>query len=278
MLKAEFVRVPLADKSLIILGQEFENVEDKDLVLLSDIFPTAWTGVTWSGFQPGDTVAIFGAGPVGLLAAYSAILRGASRVYSVDSVEERLEVAVSIGAIPINFTKGEPSTQILALEPDGVQRTVDCVGEEGMNEKLKPDQSFVITQAVKCTSIGGGIGVIGVYLAEPESKGVERGNTVSPTISLPISLFWEKNLTMRGGTVDSKLYVEPLLELIKAGRARPGFVFSSTIDIEEAPTGYKRFSDHLETKVMIKFPGKDIPTYKTTSAAETANGTSGLYR
>jgi threonine dehydrogenase-like Zn-dependent dehydrogenase len=253
-LKAEFVRVPLADKSLIVLGEEFDNIEDKDLVLLSDIFPTAWEGVTWSGFQAGDTIAVFGAGPVGLLAAYSAILRGASRVYSVDSVEERLEKAASIGAIPINFTKGDPSTQILALEPDGVQRTVDCVGMECVNEKLKPDESFVITQAINCTSIGGGVGVIGVYFAQPTSKGVERGNTIAPTISFPVSDFWSKNLTVRGGTVDSKLFVEPLLELIKSGRARPGFVFSTTIDIDEAPTGYRRFSDHLETKVMIKFP------------------------
>ncbi|KAJ5365779.1 hypothetical protein N7517_008665 [Penicillium concentricum] len=251
--QAEFVRVPLADKSLIILDKEFDEIEDKDLVVLSDIFPTAWMGVTWSGFQAGDKIAIFGAGPVGLLAAYSAILRGASRVYSVDSVEKRLELAASIGAIPINFTKGEPSAQILAREPGGVQRTVDCVGEECVNEKLKPDQSFVITQAIKCTSVGGGLGVVGVHFAQPSSKGVERGDTISPNMVFPITLFWEKNLSIRGGIVDSKLFVEPLLELVKSGIANPGFIFSSIIDIEEAPKAYQRFSDHLETKVMIKF-------------------------
>ncbi|KAE8377270.1 hypothetical protein BDV26DRAFT_305009 [Aspergillus bertholletiae] len=251
--QAEFVRVPLADKSLIVLGKEFDDIKDEDLVLLSDIFPTAWAGVTWSGFEAGDTIAIFGAGPVGLLAAYSAILRGASRVYSIDSVEDRLELAASIGAIPINFTKGEPSAQVLAREPGGVQRTVDCVGEECVNENLKPDQSFVTTQAIKCTSVGGGLAVIGVQFAQPNSKGVPRGSTISPSITFPMTLFWEKNMTMRGGAVDSKLYVEPLLELVKSGRAKPGFVFSSTIDIEEVPKAYRRFSDHLETKVMIKF-------------------------
>jgi threonine dehydrogenase-like Zn-dependent dehydrogenase len=254
LLTAEFVRVPTADKSLIILGEEFEHIEDQDLVVLTDIFPTAWVGLTWSGFQAGDTVAIFGAGPVGLLAAYSAIIRGASRVYSIDHVEERLEAAASIGAIPINFTKGEPSAQILAREPNGVQRAVDCVGEECINGRLKHDQSFVITQAVKCTSVGGGIGVVGVHFAQPTSKGVERGNTISPTMTFPMTLFWEKNLTMRAGTVDSKLFVEPMLELLKSGRARPGFVFSSTIGIDDAPTAYRRFSDKLETKVLIKFP------------------------
>jgi threonine dehydrogenase-like Zn-dependent dehydrogenase len=155
---------------LIVLGKEFDEIADKDLVILSDIFPTAWTGVTWSGFEAGDKIAIFGAGPVGLLAAYSAILRGASRVYSIDSVEDRLELAASIGAIPINFTKGEPSAQILAREPGGVQRTLDCVGEECVNERLKPDQSFVITQAMKCTSVGGGLAVIGVHFAQANSK------------------------------------------------------------------------------------------------------------
>ncbi|EHA27220.1 hypothetical protein ASPNIDRAFT_137005 [Aspergillus niger ATCC 1015] len=224
-LGAEFVRVPLAEKFLIVLDKEFDKISDKDLVVLSDIFPTAWAGVTWSGFEAGDRVAIFGAGPVGLLAAYSAILRGASH---------RLELAASIGAIPIDFTKGEPSAQILAREPNGVQRTIDCVGEECLNEELKPDQSFVITQATKCTSMDGGLAVIGVYLAEASSKG---GN----------------NMTIRGGIVDSKLYVGPLLELVRVGRAKPGFVFSSTINIDDAPNAYRRFSDHLETKVLIKF-------------------------
>ncbi|KAJ5509714.1 hypothetical protein N7527_011857 [Penicillium freii] len=251
--QAEFVRVPLADKSLIVLDKEFDEIKDKDLVVLSDIFPTAWAGISWSGFEAGDKVAIFGAGPVGLLAAYSAILRGASRVYSIDCVEDRLALAASIGAIPINFTKGEPSAQILAREPGGVRRTVDCVGEECVNEELKPDQSFVITQAAKCTSVNGGLGVIGVHFAEPNSEGVQRGDTISPYMMFPITTFWEKNMTIRGGVVDSKLFVEPLLELVKSGVANPGFVFSSTIDIEEAPKAYQQFSDHLETKVMIKF-------------------------
>lgn len=247
------MRVPLAEKSLIILGKEFDNISDKDLLVLSDIFPTAWAGVTWSGFEAGDKVAVFGAGPVGLLAAYSAILRGASRVYSVDSVEGRLELAASIGAIPINFTKGEPSAQILAREPGGVQRTLDCVGEECVNEKLKPDQSFVITQATKCTGTNGGLAVIGVHFAQANSEGVQRGNIISPFITFPMTLFWEKNMTIRGGVVDSKLFVQPLLELVKSGRARPGFIFSSTINIDDAPNGYRRFSDHLETKILIKF-------------------------
>lgn len=131
---------------------------------------------------------------------------------------------------------------------------MDFVEEECLNGKLKHEQSFVVAQAIKCTSVGGGVGVIGVHFALPTSNGVKRGNTISPTMDFPKTLFWEKNLTLRGGTVDSKLLVEPLLELVKNGGAKPGFVFSSTIDIEQASTAYRRFDDKLETKVMIKFP------------------------
>ncbi|KZL80618.1 alcohol dehydrogenase -like domain-containing protein, partial [Colletotrichum incanum] len=81
---------------------------EHDYLTVSDIFATGWAGIDYSGFQPGDSVAVFGAGPVGLLSAYSAILRGASKVYVVDHVEERLELAASIGAIPINFAKSDP--------------------------------------------------------------------------------------------------------------------------------------------------------------------------
>ena len=101
--------------------------------------------------------------------------------------------------------------------------------------------------------MNGGLGVVGVHFAEPNSEGVQRGDTISPYMMFPITIFWEKNMTIRGGVVDSKLFVEPLLELVKSGVANPGFVFSSTIDIEEAPKAYQRFSDHLETKVMITF-------------------------
>lgn len=91
--------------------------------------------MSYSGFEAGDSVAVFGAGPVGLLAAYSAILRGASRVYSVDSVPMRLEKAASIGAVPIslNSSTATPVEQILQHEPNGVTRSVDCVGYEAVD-------------------------------------------------------------------------------------------------------------------------------------------------
>ncbi|KAL4789418.1 hypothetical protein BDV19DRAFT_395063 [Aspergillus venezuelensis] len=112
--QAEYVRVPSADHGLIPVPTPDDSTEPLlDYLFLSDIFPTAWTSLDYAGFEPGDPVANFGAGPVGLLAAYSAMLRGASRVYSVDSVPSRLELAASIGAIPISFNTSDPVQQIL---------------------------------------------------------------------------------------------------------------------------------------------------------------------
>jgi threonine dehydrogenase-like Zn-dependent dehydrogenase len=97
------------------------------------------------------------------LCAYSAILRGATRVYSVDHVPERLARAKSIGAIPINFGHSDPVAHILALEPNGVDRTCDCVGFECINAEGENVENLLVTQAINVTRAGGGIGLIGVY-------------------------------------------------------------------------------------------------------------------
>ncbi|KAL1870915.1 hypothetical protein VTK73DRAFT_2370 [Phialemonium thermophilum] len=251
--QAEFVRVPFADKSLFVIDDD--KIPDNEIIFLTDIFPTAWSALDISGFQPGDDVTIFGAGPVGLLCAYSAILRGASRVFSVDHVPARLAKAKSIGAIPINLADGKPADQILKIVPDGTTRVCDCIGYECVNEKLKPDEGFVINQAVQIASAGGGIGVIGVYFTEPNSKGTPRGNTLSPNVSFPITLFWEKNLTMRAGGVDPKPLIPILLELVKTGRAKPSFIISAEYQgLDDAPEGYRRFDKKFETKIVFKFP------------------------
>ncbi|KAK2018409.1 alcohol dehydrogenase GroES-like domain-containing protein [Colletotrichum eremochloae] len=254
-LQADFVRVPFADSSLIKIPKK---LSDKEWLFLSDIFVTAWVGLDWSGFQPGDSVAVFGAGPVGLLCAYSAIIRGASAVYSIDHVPERLAKAASIGAVPINFTKGgSASEQILALQPGGVNRSVDCVGEECLDADLKPQQDFVIREAVTVTSIGGGIGVPGVYWALPKSAGVPNGNKVKRNISFPISDFWIKNLTIQAGIVDGKDKLPALVRLIESGRARPGFIVTAEFDLDDAPKAYKRFDKKLDIKVLFRGAGRE---------------------
>ena len=220
----------------------------------SDIFATGWTALTYSGFEPGDSVAVFGAGPVGLLAAYSAILRGASRVYSVDHVPMRLERAASIGAIPINFNESDPVQQIMDNEPNGVTRAVDCVGMEAVNNNGDIQENIVTENMISVASTQGGIGQVGVFMTQESSPGAPLGNTLSPNFTFPITEFFGKHLRYEAGVVDPKLVASELVALIASGRARPSFITSAVIGIEEVPRYYERFDRHEEIKVYIQFP------------------------
>lgn len=204
-------------------------------------------------FQSGDTVAVFGAGPVGLLCAYSALLRGASRVYVIDHIQQRLDKAKQIGAIPINFTHGNAADQILKLEPTGVNRSCDCCGYQCVDAKLKPQQNAILNDALKVTEVGGGIGIVGIYVAQEDAPGRPRADTIAPTIEFNISEFWLKGLSMRAGIVDPKKLAPRLLELVKSGRADLDWLISREIGIEDADEGYRRFDQGKETKVVIRF-------------------------
>jgi threonine dehydrogenase-like Zn-dependent dehydrogenase len=253
-LLAEYVRVPFADDSLIKLP-DTEATDELDYLMMSDIWPTAWKCLDYSGFEPGDSVAVFGAGPLGLLCAYSALLRGASVVYSIDHVQQRLTKAKSIGAVPINFTKGDPSTQILARNKDGVKRACDCAGGMiALNPKLERQPNYIMQQAVKVTSTGGGIGFIGLYLHVPPSAGAPLADTVPADIVFPMNDFMMKSLTLAGGEVEVKQLWPQLLNLLESGRAHPSFIVSDEVEIEEAPDAYERFARKKETKTVIRFP------------------------
>lgn len=260
----EYVRVPFADDSLIPVPTSSTNnnnntnattADNLDYLFLSDIFATGWAALDYANFEPGETVAIFGAGPVGLLSAYSAILRGASQVYAVDHVQERLDLAASIGAVPINFAESDPVEQILRYEPGGVVRSVDCVGfDQALNSNLEFEQDVVIRNMVAVTRVQGGIGAVGVLSAVPDTPGTPRGSVIAPNITFPISDFFDKGLSFRGGGVDPKPYAPQLTELIASGKAHPGFIVSREIGIEEVPEYYERFDRREEVKVMIRFP------------------------
>jgi threonine dehydrogenase-like Zn-dependent dehydrogenase len=243
-------------KKSLIPTPAANSTKQVSYLFLSDIFATGWTALTYSGFEAGDTVAVFGAGPVGLLSAYSALLRGASRVYVVDSVPARLERAEFIGAIPIslNGTDGGPAAEILRREPDGVTRAVDCVGYEAVNSTLDRQENAVIMDMVRVAAQRGGLGTIGVFAAPGESRGTPRAGDLSGLVQFPIVNVFEKGLTWGAGPVDPKVVAPELEELVTSGRANPDFIVSSVIGIEEAPEYYQRFDQHLETKVIIRFP------------------------
>jgi threonine dehydrogenase-like Zn-dependent dehydrogenase len=240
-LAAEYNRVPHADHSLIPVPANSSTTFETllDYLFVSDIFSTAWAGVTWSGMESGDTVAVFGAGPVGQLAAYSAKLRGASKVYIVDHDQRRLDLAADhVGAIPINFNSSDPVSQILAAEPGGVRRVVDCVGFESVNSLGQQDSSIVLHQALEVVAPNGGIGVVGLYTGN---------NTVDYSVA------FNKAVAIAGGiALPLEGIAQELIPLIQSGRAHPSYIISAIIDIEDAPEYYTRFNDHLETKVVIR--------------------------
>ena len=248
---AEYVRVVNGDSVLFSIPQGVKH--ELDYLTCSDIFTTAWTSITQTGFRPGDSVAVYGAGPVGLLAAYSALFRGAEKVFSIDYVEARLARAESIGAIPIDLRKGDPSTQILKLQPGGIQRVSDCVGFECVNPQLKPQEGYVINDAIKVVASGGGIAITGVYASGPKDKGEPLQGPQWATIPFDIAAWWFKGATINGGIVASAEDEPSLKDLVTAGRVQPGFVFDHIVHIDQAPEAYRLFSEHKIQKAAIKF-------------------------
>ena len=165
--QAEHLRVPYADFNCLKLpeGTEFET----DFVLLADIFPTGYHGCELAQVAPGESVAVYGAGPVGLMAAYSALLRGAAKVFVVDRVPERLAKAEEIGAIPIDFTKGDPAEQIRdQTGGEGTDKGVDAVGYQaqahhaGREDHEEP--AIVLNALVETVRPTGMLGIPGLYV------------------------------------------------------------------------------------------------------------------
>ena len=161
--QAEYLRVPFADFNLLKLpaGAEFEH----DFTMLSDIFPTGYHGAELAGVSPGDTVAVFGAGPVGLMAAHSSYLRGAAQVFVVDRQPDRLALAARFGATPISLADGDPAEQIMdATDGLGADRGIEAVGYQAHDPAGEEHPEMVLDGLIKSVRATGGIGVVGVYV------------------------------------------------------------------------------------------------------------------
>lgn len=243
--------MPFADFNALILPPGTEHEED--FVLLADIFPTGWQGVDLSGFRPGESIAIFGAGPVGLMSAYSAVLRGASEVYVVDRVYERLNKVKEIGCIPIDFSKADAVDQILKLRGGKeVDRGVDAVGYQATKGDGKTEQPNAVLKAlIRVVRPTGGIGVPGVYV--PSDPGAADSAAAKGYISFPFGKLFEKGLTLGAGQCNVKLYNRYLRDLIISGRAKPSFVVSHNLPLSEAPGAYEKFDKRVDgyTKVLL---------------------------
>ncbi|GGK99631.1 glutathione-independent formaldehyde dehydrogenase [Mangrovihabitans endophyticus] len=249
--QAELLRVPYADVNLLELppGTEYEN----DFTMLSDIFPTGWHGTELAGMQPGDRVAVFGAGPVGLLAAHSAMIRGASEVFVVDKERDRLDLAGKIGATPVDFGRGDPVEQIMdATAGRGADCGVEAVGYQAHDPSGDEHPELVLDNLIKVVRSTGGIGVVGVYV--PQDPGAPDERARQGRIAFDYGTFFSKGQRMGTGQCPVKRYNRQLRDLITAGRATPSFLVSHEMPLDEAAQGYAHFDAREAgwTKVLLR--------------------------
>src|SRR6201986_2192229 len=168
--QAEYLRVPFGDFNCLVLPPDAEEKEN-DYVMLSDIFPTGYHATVLAGVEAGDSVVIYGAGPVGLMATLSATLKGASKIMVVDSHPDRLRLAEKLGAIPVDDSDGHSVERILELTGgEGADRGCECVGYQ-CSCKGHEVPNLTMNNLIKAVRPTGGIGVVGVFVAEdPKSK------------------------------------------------------------------------------------------------------------
>ena len=194
-----------------------------------------------------------GGGPVGLMAAYSSLLRGAAKVFVVDKVPNRLGLAEQIGAIPINYAKGDPVMQILdANGGEGTDKGIDAVGYQATVPEGEEQPALVLNTLVEAVRATGMLGVVGLYVTSDPgapSEEASRGELL-----FKIGRFFEKGLRMGTGQANVKSYNRQLRDMIIAGRAKPSFVVSKELPLEEAPDAYAKFDAREEgySKVVLK--------------------------
>jgi len=248
--QAEYLRVPYADFNLLDLppGDELEN----DFTMLSDVFPTGWHGTELAGMQPGDRVAVFGAGPVGLLAAHSARVRGAREVFVVDKQPDRLKLAELADCTPVDFSDGDPVQQIMdATTGLGVDCGVEAVGWQAHDPTGEEHPELVLDNLVSVVKAHGGIGVVGVYV--PQDPGGPTELAQEGRVAFDYGSFFTKGQRMGTGQAPVKRYNRQLRDLVIDGRAAPSFLVSHELGLAEAADGYESFDQRLDgwTKVLL---------------------------
>ena len=249
--QAQYARVPFADVGPIKIEND---LPDEKVLFLSDIYPTGYQGAENANIQPGDTVAVWGCGPVGLFAIASAYMLGAAKVIAIDRFPERLALARDYcGATTIDYSEDDV-TVIEALRdltggigPDGC---IDAVGLEahssttvGLYDKVKQalmletDRPFVLRQAIQSVRKGGSLSIPGVYggVLDKVNFGAAFG----------------KGVTMKMGQTNMHKYLAPLLKRVENGEIDPSFLITHRIGIEEAPAMYKTFRDKQDGCVKV---------------------------
>ncbi|MBZ6381365.1 zinc-dependent alcohol dehydrogenase [Sphingomonas sanguinis] len=252
--QAEYVRVPFSDAGPIVIP---DGVDDEKVLFLSDILPTGWMAAENAQIEPGDTVAVWGCGPVGLFAVQSAFLMGAERVIAIDHFPHRLELARKFGAETINFEQSATYDALMQMTggigPDAV---IDSVGLEahGMfvdnaidqikaSTFLGTDRIHAIRQAILACRKGGRVSMPAVY-----------GGFVD---KFPLGAVMQKGLTLKTGQTHVQHYLPGLLDAIMEGKIDTTFLISHRMPLDQAPEGYRMFHDQQNevTKIVLK-PGQ----------------------
>lgn len=252
--QAEYLRVPYGDHNALRLGEDAVDKED-DYVMLSDIFPTGYHATEMAGVIPGDSVVIYGAGPVGLMAALSAKIKGAAKIIVVDRHPDRLRLAEEIGAIAVDDSKVDPVEFVLAETKGlGADRGCECVGYQAHDHLGTEDPALTMNRLIQSVRFTGGIGSVGVFL--PADPGAPNKDAAEGKIALDYGMHWLKGQTLGNGQAPVKRYNRHLRDLISAGKANPSWIVSHRISLDGAVDAYKNFDDRTDgwTKVLIK-PG-----------------------
>lgn len=253
--QAEYLRVPFADKTHIKVP---DSLSDEQVLFLSDIFPTGWQAAAQCNIEAEDTVAIWGAGPVGQFAVRSAVLLGAKQVICIDRLPERLQMAEAGGAITIDASKENVVKRLFELtENKGPQKCIDAVGMEAhvttsldsiMDRALQlgmmqTDRPHVLREIFYCCRPGGIVSIPGVY-----------GGVVD---KLNFGMANQKGLMIVQGQTAVNRWTPHLLKLIEDGLIDPSFLITHTVPLEEGPGMYRTFRNKQDgcIKVVLK-PGE----------------------
>jgi threonine dehydrogenase-like Zn-dependent dehydrogenase len=250
--QAQYARVPFADTGAFKVP---EHLPDEKVLFLTDIFPTGYMAAENCNIQPGDTIAVWGAGPVGQFAIKSAYMLGAERVIAIDSVPERLQMAAQDGkTATLDFYDEDIFEKLKEMTAGrGPDACIDAVGMEAHGVTLDAvvdrvkaamflatDRPHALRQAINSCRKGGTVSVPGVY-----------GGFLD---KFPFGAAFSKGLTFKMGQTHVHNYVKPLLERIDKGEIDPSFVISHRIVLDDAPQGYEIFKNKQEscTKIVMK--------------------------
>jgi len=245
--QAEYVRVPFADMNCLPVP---DDLSDEKVLFLSDIVPTAYHATELGQVKLGDTVAIWGLGPVGLLVARWCQLRGASKIVGIDCVPERLNLAATKLSIDvINFKEQDVCKTLLQLIPGGVDCSIEAAGFEYAKTLLhkveravglETDTADILSECIYCTRKFGRVSIIGVYSGYCNH--------------FPIGALMEKGLNMTGSQSPTQKYWKMCLEKIQKGEFDPTFIITHKLTLDDLPTVYKKFYNHEDgmMKVFIR--------------------------